>query len=74
VFLQLSRTEILRDDSLRLADRLRAEGTEVELDLWDDCPHVWALFQGWLPEADAAVANIAGFIRRQLPALRPGGN
>jgi acetyl esterase/lipase len=74
VFLQLSRTEILRDDSLRLADRLRAEGTEVELDLWDDCPHVWALFQGRLPEADAAVANIAGFIRRQLPALPPGGN
>lgn len=74
VFLQLARTEILRDDGLRMAEKLRAGGTEVELDLWDDCPHVWALFQGWLPEADAAVARIAGFIRRRLPVLPAGGS
>src|SRR5690606_30605132 len=31
LWLQVSRTEILRDDSLRLADRLGAEGVEVEV-------------------------------------------
>lgn len=71
VFLQVARTEILRDDTLRMADHLRAEGTEVEVDLWDDCPHVWPIFQGWLPEADAALSNIARFIRERLPPLPP---
>lgn len=67
VFLQVAGTEILRDDTLRMADRLRQFGAEVELDLWDDCPHVWAMFQTYLPEADAALRNLARFIRSRLP-------
>ncbi|ALG89268.1 MULTISPECIES: alpha/beta hydrolase fold domain-containing protein [Actibacterium] len=62
VFLQAARTEILRDDSLRMAARLRGFGAAVTVDMWDDPPHVWPIFQGWLPEADAALANIAGFL------------
>ncbi|MCR8724020.1 alpha/beta hydrolase [Frigidibacter sp. ROC022] len=74
VFFQTASTEILRDDTLRMVAHLTAEGAAPELDLWGDLPHVWAMYQGWLPEADAAVTNIAGFIRRQLPALPTGGN
>ena len=70
----MARTEILRDDSLRLAERLRREGAEVELDLTDDLPHVLAIFQGWLPEADAILARAAGFIRKRLPVPPPGGS
>lgn len=68
VFLQAARTEILRDDTLRMAERLRAAGAEVTLDLWDDVPHAWPIFQGWLPEADEALSRAAGFMRQRRPA------
>lgn len=74
VFLQAAETEILRDDTLRMAGRLRAAGAEVELDLWGDLPHVWPIFQGWLPEADEALARHARFITARLPAPRRCGS
>ena len=74
VFLQASRCEILRDDTLAMAEALRAQGAAVELDMWDDPPHVWPIFQGWLPEADEALARIAGFIRSQPRVPRQSGS
>ena len=46
VHIQVARTEILRDDSLRMAERLRGFGAEVSLDLWEDTPHVAADLPG----------------------------
>ncbi len=66
VFLQVSETEILRDDTLRLAEHLRAQGACVEHQLWPDLPHVWQLFDGWLPEARQALRSTARFIARQF--------
>ncbi len=63
VFLQAAETEILRDDALRMAERLQAHGAEVTLDLWEDPPHVWPIFQSWLPEADAALERLAEWLR-----------
>ncbi len=74
VLLQAARTEILRDDTLRMAEALRREGGEVSLDLWDDAPHVWAIFQGWLPEADTALAHVAEFVTTRFPEPRPSGS
>ena len=74
VFLQVAKTEILRDDSLRMAERLRKQGVRVELDLWDDAPHVWAAFHGLIPEADEALERAARFIRGCFPARRPDGS
>ena len=71
VLLQVANTEILRDDSKRMAEVLRAEGAEVTLDLLGDLPHVWTIFQGWLPEADEALIRIANFTKARLPAPRP---
>jgi acetyl esterase/lipase len=75
VHLQVSRTEILLDDTLRMAEHLRGAGAEVALDLWDDLPHVAAIFQGWLPEADEVLRRAAGFVRaclsRPPPRARP---
>ncbi|WP_375689299.1 alpha/beta fold hydrolase [Pseudooceanicola sp. LIPI14-2-Ac024] len=73
VWIQASRAEILRDDSLHMADHLRAGGAEVELDLSDDLPHVCAIFQGWLPEADEVLDHAARFIRARCPAGSSGG-
>jgi len=38
--------------------------------MWEDTPHVWTLFQGWLPEADVALKRVAAFITQKL-ALPP---
>ena len=66
VYLQASETEILRDDTVRLAERLRTAGGDVSVDLWEDAPHVWQLFDGWIPQARDALARTAEFTRAQL--------
>jgi epsilon-lactone hydrolase len=70
VLLQASEVEIIRDDSLRLAERLRAFGGEVTLQLSPNTPHGWQLMVGRLPEADRCVADAAAFIRA-LQAFAP---
>lgn len=68
MFLQVADTEILRDDAVRMAEKLRQAGAEVSLDIWPDAPHVWQIFDGWFPEAREAIGQTAGFIRRHLPS------
>lgn len=66
VLIQVGSDEILRDDSRRMAERLRAAGGQVELEEWPHAPHVWQLFDGWLPEARVALRRAARFARHQL--------
>ncbi|MDH5798942.1 MAG: alpha/beta hydrolase [Paracoccaceae bacterium] len=67
VMIQASSVEILRDDAVRMTQKLRAAGGQVILQLWDGAPHVWQLLDGWFPEARAALIVTANFIRHQLP-------
>ncbi|MGY6547926.1 MAG: alpha/beta hydrolase [Roseinatronobacter sp.] len=71
VLLQVARSEILRDDTRRMAAHLRAEGAQVTVQEWGNLPHVWQFFPGWLPEARRALTDAAQFIRAQLPP-QPG--
>jgi len=66
VFLSLSRSEILHDDVSRMAETLTAQGAEVTVEILPNAPHVWQLFHGRLPEADAALVRTAAWIRRVL--------
>jgi epsilon-lactone hydrolase len=59
-----SRHEILRDDTLRLAERASAAGVEVELVVRDRLPHVWPVFVNLLPEARDAFATVTAFARQ----------
>ncbi len=67
VLIQASRTEILLDDAVRMAEALERSGSDVELELWPNTPHVWQIFQGRLPEADQALDRAAAFLRKHLP-------
>jgi acetyl esterase/lipase len=58
-----SRHEILRDDTLRLAERARAAGVKVELIVRDRLPHVWPVFVTLLPEARDAFVTVTAFAR-----------
>jgi epsilon-lactone hydrolase len=59
-----SRHEILRDDTLRLAERASAAGVKVELVVRDRLPHVWPVFVTLLPEAREAFATVSAFAER----------
>jgi acetyl esterase/lipase len=67
VLVQASGDEILADDARMIAERLRAGGAPVTLDLVPGVPHVWQFWHGYLPEADAAMARAAAFLARALP-------
>ena len=62
--IQVGSDEILRDDSVRMAERMRAAGCEVELEIWRRMPHVWHGFVSVMPEARAAIARIGHFVRQ----------
>ena len=67
VWLSFDTTEILRDDTTRLAARLRTQGTPVTLHEGKGLPHVWPFFQPWLPEARATLTEIAAFLTSASP-------
>jgi epsilon-lactone hydrolase len=62
--IQVGSEEVLLDDSVRMAERLRAGGRIVELEVWARVPHVWHLFVPVLPEARRAIARIGEFVQK----------
>jgi acetyl esterase/lipase len=64
VLLMAGDTEILLDDTRRMADRMRRQGVAVCEQIARDLPHVWPLFWRYLPEGDAALRTVAAWIRR----------
>ncbi len=62
VFLSVGTKEILRDDALAMAAKLRRQGVPVTLEIVENAPHVWPFFHGLLPEADATLQKVRAFI------------
>lgn len=58
--------EALRDDAVRMAERMRAAGSVVELEVWPRMFHVWPMFARILPEGRSAIARIGAFLRGRL--------
>lgn len=55
-------SEVMRDDTLRYADKVGRAGTKTKVSVYEEAPHVFPLLAG-IPEADQAVAEIAAFLR-----------
>ena len=66
VRLSVGLTEILRDDTLRMAARLEQFGAQVTVETQATAPHVWPLLDGWIPEARATLRRTAGFVQSLL--------
>lgn len=62
VWLAVGDTEILYDDTLRMAARLEEDGVACNVTVEHDLPHVWPMFQRLMPEADATLKQLAGWI------------
>jgi acetyl esterase/lipase len=54
--------EILLDDATRVAARAKVAGVQVELEVWDEMPHVWHVFAKILPEGQQAIDKIGKFV------------
>lgn len=65
--LHVSRDELLRDDTLRLADRANAAGVSVHCRTWPAVPHVWQFLAGWLPEARDSLDDARNFVMQHVP-------
>ncbi|MDG2307079.1 MAG: alpha/beta hydrolase [Candidatus Binatia bacterium] len=66
LLLQVGEAEILRDDSTRFAQKARAAGGTVELEVWPEMVHVWQAFGDMVPESKDAVEKIAQFLNQHL--------
>ena len=58
--------EILLDDAVGLARRAALGGVDVTLRIWAGMQHIFPIYAGFLPEADAAIAEIGGWIRSHI--------
>ena len=63
---QVGSDEILLDDAVRMAEKMKAAGCEIELDIWPRMPHVWHLYARILPEGRCAIARVGEFLERSL--------
>ncbi len=62
MYIQVSDSEMLLDDSLRLARRCHTYDVEVNVDIWRKVPHVWQAF-AFLPESGEALAKAGHFLQ-----------
>ena len=65
--IQVSAAEMVHPDAESMAAALVAAGVDCELQVWDHQVHVFQAAAGFLPEADEALDEIAGFVDGIIP-------
>ena len=66
ILIHVGSDEILRDDAIRMAEKLRAAACEVEIEVWPRMPHAWHLYARILPEGRLAIERIGTFLQQRL--------
>jgi acetyl esterase/lipase len=66
MFVQVGGAEAILDESERLAERARAAGVEVRLDVFAGKPHTFQMAAGSTAEADDAIRRFAAWVRPKL--------
>jgi acetyl esterase/lipase len=67
IYVMVSDSEMLLDDSLRLARRAQLFNVDVRVDIWRKTPHVWPSMP-FLPESAESLERAGNFIRQHTPA------
>jgi cation diffusion facilitator CzcD-associated flavoprotein CzcO/acetyl esterase/lipase len=70
MLVHVGETEVLRDDSIRLAQKAREAGVLVELQVFPTVAHVWQLVRQ-LPEARRSVRAVAAFLQSAQRPSQP---
>lgn len=63
--------EILRDDSVRMAEKARAHGVDATAEVFPVVNHVWQFADHRLPEARRSLDTAAAFLKRHAGGDRP---
>lgn len=66
LYIQVGGDETLLDDSTRVAEKAKAAGVDVKLDVFPEMQHVFQASVGRMPEATDAVQRIADYLRPKL--------
>jgi acetyl esterase/lipase len=66
LYIQVGGDETLLDDARRVAERARAAGVDVQIEVFPEMQHVFQMAAGNMPEADDAVAKIGAYLRSRL--------
>ena len=61
-----SDAEMLRDDGVKMAEKMKAAGVPVTLEVWPKVFHVWQVMADMLPEGRQSIDKIAAFMREHL--------
>jgi epsilon-lactone hydrolase len=68
ILLQVGSDEIILSDSVSFAEKAKAAGVNVTLEVWKGMQHEWQYAASFLPEARQAIAKIAEFVAEKCPA------
>jgi acetyl esterase/lipase len=71
MLIHVGEAEVLRDDSIRFAEKARAAGVRVELKVWPVVPHAWQLAPKLIPEARESLRAAAEFLTQRLGEVAP---
>ena len=63
LLLHVGEREMLRDDSIRFAEKAQAAGVIVSLKVWPVVPHVWQMAHDILPEGRQSLDAAAAFLK-----------
>jgi acetyl esterase len=61
--------DVLRDEGVTLAERLKVDGVPVMLRIFDSLPHAFTAMCGAIPDARHAVSEIARLLQEQFSRL-----
>lgn len=65
IYIQVSSSEILLDDTRRFAEKAQIAGVDIQVDYWDKMVHVWQAFGSYLPEALEAIEKLGAYIEKK---------
>ena len=68
ILIQVGDCEVLLDDSTRYAERAKAAGVDVTLEVWDEMIHVFQIFAPTLPEGQQAIDKIGEWVKQHVSA------
>ena len=72
ILIMVGSSEVLLDDSVRVARRIRATGGEVILDIWPRMVHIFPFFAAQIPESRQGMEEIGGFLSARLGTAPAG--
>jgi monoterpene epsilon-lactone hydrolase len=66
MLIQVGDAEVLLDDSTRVAEKAKAAGVDVTLEVFDEMIHVFQIFAATLPEAQQAIDKIGEWVKQKV--------